>query len=239
MHPTQPNMGPPQEDLQPEELPERKPQPQKVEQKEEPVDLAKQLKKFMNDLPYDQRKLLKETKWQKTGKDWEDGFLEFIEKDVTRAGKFGVTMFKDFVMHLRREYEDTSESKDPGHKKLLKGQITVAEKMLGIYTKEKPEEKKKNKEKMKGFYSWENIKFTLRNIRRQIFALVGVKDPWWDSSQQELGMKQLENQATGKSYRTPVEAPKSSKEPTVYETFLKNRGAANDNGDVPSAHHNP
>jgi hypothetical protein len=181
-------MNPNSQNLQPDDpIEERKP-----EQAEEKMDLKQKLKEFIEDLPYDQRKILKETKWENGDKKWEDGFLEFVEKRVGRAGKFGITMFKDYIKGLRRAYENTSASQEPEEKKLLRGQLAVAEKMFGLYNSERPEETAKDKkEKIKGIYSKENILFTLRNIRRQIFALFGVKDPWWNYNRQQRGMAQL------------------------------------------------
>lgn len=181
--------------------------PPAQERQDESLDIKEKIREFIEDLPYEERKLVKACKWQNGDKKWEKGFEEYIEKEVRRSGKFGVTMLKDYVKDLRRHYENTSESQDPETKKLAKGQLKIAEKILGIFTSETEEgessSKKKNQEKMKGLYSWENIKFTLRNIRRQIFELVGTKDPWWDYSQQNKGIEQLHMEALGMKFESP------------------------------------
>ena len=79
--------------------------------------------------------------------------------------------------------------------------------------------------KLKSLYGWENIKFTLRNIRRQVFELVGVQDPFWDYKQQEAGMRQIENRAA---------PPKGDGLANVFNNFVAKKEAANDNA-VPVA----
>ena len=195
-------------------------EPEKARQEPEKlkVDYKEELRKVIDDLEYDLKKTIKEMKWENTDKKWEDGFLEFIKRDVMKSGKFGVTKFKDYVKDLKRGYEDTSESKDPEGKKAYKAQFKVAEKMLGIYTNEKTEKEKemgKANEKLKGIWSWENIKFTLRNIRRQVFELVGVKDPFFDYAQMNKGMAEMEKKA-GVQAASPVK----DSNPSVYDQFL-------------------
>jgi type II secretory ATPase GspE/PulE/Tfp pilus assembly ATPase PilB-like protein len=76
----------------------------------------------------------------------------------------------------------------------------VVKKIFGFFTAEKESKASKEKnanEELKNIYGWENIKFTMRNIRRQIFELIGMKDPWWDYSQEQKGMDKLEQQALG------------------------------------------
>lgn len=195
--------------------------PPAQERQDESPDMKEKIRELIEDLPYEERKLVKACKWQNGDKKWEKGFEEYVEKEVRRSGKFGVTMLKDYVKDLRRHYENTSESQDPETKKLAKGQLKIAEKILGIFTSEtesgESSSKKKNQEKMKGLYSWENIKFTLRNIRRQIFELVGTKDPWWDYSQQHKGIEQLQMEALGMKFDTPksksAATPESSTKP--------------------------
>lgn len=225
-------MNPNSQTLQPGQ-PDDPIEEKKTERTEEKINLKQKLQLFIEDLPYEQRKILKETKWENGDKKWEDGFLEFVERRVARAGKFGVTMFKDYIKALKREYENTSASQDREHKNLLKGQMTVAEKMFGLYSSEKPEETAADKkERMKGIYSKENILFTLRNIRRQIFELVGMKDPWWDYSKQQQGMAQLESRGFGKTAeQQPQSAPKRPGTPKAPDIR-----PSNDNASAPSEH---
>lgn len=207
----------------PEDLPKATKEPEKVK-----VDYKAELRKVIDDLEYELKKTIKEMKWENTDKKWEDGFLEYIERDVMKSGKFGVTKFKDYVKDLKRGYEDTSESKDPEGKKSYKAQFKVAEKMLGIYTNEKNEKDKalgKENEKLKGIWSWENIKFTLRNIRRQVFELVGVKDPFFDYAQMSKGMSEIEKKAGAQSATQPKDS-----NPTVYDQFLAKKQAGSSAG---------
>lgn len=203
-------MNPNSQNLRPDDATEER----KPEHAEEKVDLKQKLREFIEELPYEQKKILKETKWENGDKKWEDGFLEFVEKRVGRAGKFGITMFKDYIKGLKRAYENTSASQEPEEKKLLKGQLTVAERIFGLSSGENAEETAKDKkEKIKGIYSKENILFTLRNIRRQIFELFGVKDPWWNYNRQQQGMSQLESKGFGAaSGEKPRPAPRRAAE---------------------------
>lgn len=211
----------------PEELTKAEKEPEKVK-----VDYKAELRKVIDDLEYELKKTIKEMKWENTDKKWEDGFLEFIERDVMKSGKFGVTKFKDYVKDLKREYEDTSESKDPEGKKAYKAQFKVAEKMLGIYTNDKAEKDKaagKANEKLKGIWSWENIKFTLGNIRRQIFELVGVKDPFFDYTQLNKGMAEIEKKAGA-----PASSPATGPNASVYDQFLAKKRSGGSAGSTSS-----
>lgn len=184
------------------------------------VDLKEKLHEFIGLLPYDERKIIKECKWRDTDKKWDEGFLEFIEKDVQRKGKSGPELFKDFVKDLRREYENTSSSEDPENKKLYKAQYNIAQKMLGLYTSEKEPEavKKKNAlEKGKSIYGMENIRFTIAHIRKQILGLLGVNDPWW-TEEHEQKRQALLGITPEKKVSKPEAANDNGATPTKSET---------------------
>ncbi len=178
---------------------DQQPEKQEAEQK---IDLKAKIKEFMKQLPSDQRHALEECKWEDTHEKWEEGLLEFLEKDVERSGKVRLWVLRDYLKGLENSYNNTSQSKDPEHKKLLKAQLAVVKKIFGLFTNEKESKTSKEKnanENVKNLYSWENIKLIMRKARRQIFELAGVKDPWWDYSQDQKGMQTLEQQAVPKA----------------------------------------
>lgn len=210
-----------------------------VEQSRQSVDLKSKLREFIGELSYGERKLFEEAVWQdpdnewkETDQKWEVGFLEYMRKKVLKSDGFSKSVFEDYIRKLEKHHEKISYTQEPENKKFFKAQVEIAKKIMGLYVSEDGEtQKKKNEnERMKSIYSWENIKFTVRNIRRQIIELFGTKDPWWNYTQEQKGMSQLEKQAVGQSSESHAAAkPEPRGEPTIYDQFLQKK-SANNNG---------
>jgi hypothetical protein len=184
----------------PAQTPARAPAPEKPKEK---IDLRKKIGEFVEDLPFEQRNELKkyDRKWENTDKQWMDGFAWYLNEKINRSGKYGITLLKNYIKDLKRGYEDISysDSERRDERSGLLGEHAVMTKILGLYTTENKEEEAKKgmneMDKLKSVWNWENIKFTMANIRRQLFEIVGVTDPWFDYSQLEKGMEQTEKQA--------------------------------------------
>ncbi len=198
------------------------------EHSESTIDLQEELEEVLGKLSYGERSALEHSTWEDSRKKWKDGFLDFLKRNELRGKNAAVSLLKAYVKNVKKSYEETSYSEDPETKKLYKTQLAIAEKMLGLYSPETKKNKElSHKEKVKSIYSKENVLFTLRNIRRQIFELVGLKDPWFDYSQLQQGTSELEGQMGGKGQNAsqlPVprqnETPpmaKPSQEPAVPE----------------------
>jgi hypothetical protein len=181
------------------------------EEKAEAIKPIDQLKKIYHQafdrLNAVDQQTLKYAHWKDTSYRWETGFFRYLELHDTKVLMDHWGLKKMIQEELKKQFEDT---KDEGLKNILN---TLRQKMDKIYwdnpSVEKPSAKKERKEGESGIYSWENIKFTLRNIRRQIFELVGAKDPWWDYSKQQRGMaelsKEMPSQEGGKENESPAE----------------------------------
>jgi hypothetical protein len=227
---------------------------ERVEQTSEKIDLKSKLRAFIRERTYEERTFFEEARWQdpdkswvETDKKWEVGFLQYMSQRVQKSGEFDASVFQEYLKKLQRKYDHVSSSEEPEEKKFLKAQLEIAKKVLGLYTPEQGSEsqKKNQKERIKGVYSWGNIKFTLSNIRRQIFELfLGKgKDPFFDYSQLDKGMTQIEK-SVGMNSSTPaqknseqpaVEKPHAEQVPpkTIYDEFLAKRDAKNGNGTAP------
>ena len=205
-------------------------EPARVPEKpKEKIDLREKIKEFVEDLPFEQKRELKkhDRKWENTDKQWMDGFARYLEEKINRGGKYGITLLKNYIRDLKRGYEDISysDSERRNERNGLRGEHAVMEKILGLYTAENKEaEAKKDQnelDKLKSIWGWENIKFTMANIRRQLFEIVGVTDPWFDYSQLEKGMKQTEKQANADNAPATA-APHGT---SVFNEFIQKREA--------------
>jgi len=177
------------------------------------IDIQEKVEEFMSGLSYSDKKLLEDCKWEDTNKDWIDGFVKYAKEKLQGGGSFGLAAFKSYAKSLKKHYEETSYSSESEQKKLYKLQLGVAEKILGLHTGENSaeEKKKKSKEEMKSMWGWEHIKFTIANIRRQIFGIMGLRDPWWSQEHEQKRIEIFE-QPTAQQ-KTPTAKAASAREP--------------------------
>lgn len=185
--------------------------PEITQEKEEKIDLEVKVKEFLAKLPYEEKMLLQDCKWEDTDEKWEKGFLNFLKREVQRRGKYGATIFSDYLKSLKRTYDNTSISKDPKNKKLFKGQLRIAEQMQALMFGEKKEKASKKdvgaNEELKSLWGKENIKNTILRligyipvVRDVVFRVLG-EDPFWNKAQQERGMEELKTKALANAER--------------------------------------
>lgn len=194
--------------------------------------------KMVEKLTTSEKDHLKHMRWpMNTSYMWKEGFFRHLaEKKLNVLNTLGV---KQLLVELKTDlpkWIPSDKKNGPQGKHLEEFHKKLAEKMLDVYWKYPEVMRPKggssevresyegkgasgSMEQIRDGLSWQKIKNIVSNLRRQVFELVGLRDPWFDYKRLQKGQTEIAAKAgvtesatpaaTASKVVTPVEMPET------------------------------